>query len=138
LIHSNTIGLLKAISLPVITRELTKKGNDCNLFFNQTGDFGLKLWEIIDNNAPDYLMGYFIISMNDSVASTNDLVSIVKLEFRICFQNPAYCFSNNLNIPFNSTLCFCIGKVVFKSFGFIGKVAFNFLNRLKDIEQPGF
>jgi len=68
------------ISIREISKEVT-----ATYFFYQTGDFGLKLWEMIDNNAPDYLMGYFVISMNNSVASTIVLVSIVKLEFRINF-----------------------------------------------------
>jgi len=80
---------------------------------------------MIDHDAPDKLVGDFIIPMNDPVSGSNDLPGIFKPEIIVLFNYPVDGFTYDLQVAFNGSFSFDIQQILLKYLGFGFMVAFD-------------
>jgi|GEM_PF-6960642 len=71
---------------------------------------------MIDNDAPDKLIGYFIIAVGYSVSGSDNFLYMFQRKFFVPFQNSVSGFTNYFKISFNSTFGADITDILLKYF----------------------
>jgi hypothetical protein len=93
---------------------------------------------VINHDAPNQVIRYFIISVNNPVAGSNNFLSIANFEIAVLLTYPVNSFSNNFQISFDRSLCFDVRNILIKNPLPIVIVAVNLIYRLQNVIQPGF